>query len=415
MRQLCSLQGALMLLAVAAVSFSVLGAWPEDSLLRGAPSRVAAAPSCPVAPACPVAPVPVAASPISAEQLALQIEAAVAKRLGSVAAPAAPVPVVAAAPAVPAVPALSLAAPSVFTYLGAAARGMQTEAEALAAAQADARALPAGAAPECAEWLSALSRRTTFTSQFGQDATIYYSFLAGKLARGEHGVYVDVGPNQPRHISNTWFLDRCLGWSGLCIEADPVLAEGLRASERTCKVVNKCASDRAATLSYVTREAQGHVAREGEAGSAQVPCAPLSEVMLAEGFARADFLSIDIEGNEVTALSNSDWDAIDIQMILIESIWSNEQLDMLLSDAGYWRTSDLAYIDDLYIRGPRLLHDPVNQANERKVNWDYALDIEKKKKRSIKREAGYLNLDATGNKVVYTGMGGFNIGGDSRV
>ena len=307
-----------------------------------------------------------------------------------------PLPAAAAAAAA----ADAAAAIAAYPYL----RGARWSAtEALALAAADARALPAGAAAECLGWLSSASRVASFTAQYGQDATIYYSFLAGKLARGERGVYVDIGANDARRFSNTWFLDRCLGWTGICFEADPDLAAKLRASERSCRVVNACANGVAGELPYVRNTPKqpysGHIAREGETADAAVACAPLSELLRAEGLARVDFLSIDIEGNEIRAMSNTDWDAVPVELVLVESAWSNEQLDMLLHDGGYWRASDISYIDDLYVRAPRLLHGAM-QTPGRVENWRHLLAEEKRKGRCVKREAG---IGQQGDSVVYTG------------
>jgi hypothetical protein len=47
-----------------------------------------------------------------------------------------------------------------------------------------------------------------------------------------------------------------------------------------------------------------------------------------------------------------------------------------------------------------------------KLNWDFIGETERRKHRCLKRE-GALTLDETGTKVVYAGMGGFSIGGDS--
>lgn len=293
--------------------------------------------------------------------------------------------------------------PAAHAYLSSAHE--TDEAGALAAAHADARALPAAAPAECHAWLSAAALQPSFTSQYGQDATVYYSFLAGKLARGERGFYVDVGANAPRTLSNTWFLDRCLGWRGVCFEADPGLAAALQLSERTCTVVNKCASDRVAPLHYTAMGPGGHVARAGEAPAFLVPCAPLSDLLREANVSHVDFLSIDIEGNEINALSNTNWDAVPIQLVLVESAWSNEQLDMLLSDAGFWRVSDLSYLDDLYIRAPRLLHSRPYHAQWRAAMWQYITQGEKRKKRCIKRE-GALTLSADGSNVIYSNGGG---------
>jgi hypothetical protein len=45
-------------------------------------------------------------------------------------------------------------------------------------------------------------------------------------------------------------------------------------------------------------------------------------------------------------------------------------LDMLLNDAGFWKVSDIAYLDDVYIRAPKLMKF-ANDGKVRKVNWDF--------------------------------------------
>ena len=81
---------------------------------------------------------------------------------------------------------------------------------------------------------------------------------------------------------------------------------------------------------------------------------------------------------------------------------------MLLADAGFWRVSDIGYQDDLYVRGPRLLHNS-QQTTIRIQNWNYILDLEKVKGRCIKREGG-ISADVSGNSIAYAGKGGFRIG-----
>ncbi len=58
---------------------------------------------------------------------------------------------------------------------------------------------------------------------------------------------MDIGANNPKELSNTYFLEKCMGWKGICIEADPGLAAVLRA-ERACTVVNLCADSRTCLL-----------------------------------------------------------------------------------------------------------------------------------------------------------------------
>jgi hypothetical protein len=38
------------------------------------------------------------------------------------------------------------------------------------------------------------------------------------------GTYIDLAAYHPRKHSNTYMLDVCYGWKGICIEADPAKA-----------------------------------------------------------------------------------------------------------------------------------------------------------------------------------------------
>jgi hypothetical protein len=54
-----------------------------------------------------------------------------------------------------------------------------------------------------------------FHAQWGEDR-----WLAENLRLPDTGVFVDVGAGDGRRGSNTLYLEN-LGWSGLCIDADP--------------------------------------------------------------------------------------------------------------------------------------------------------------------------------------------------
>ena len=256
----------------------------------------------------------------------------------------------------------------------------------LSRAAADALHLPVGAPPERTTWLTSQTLLPGFTSQFGQDSTIYYNFFAGRLAAGAPpGFFVDIGANNPKELSNTYFLEKCMGWKGICIEADPGLAAVLRA-ERACTVVNLCADSVRKDVPFVMAGSSGHVASSNkEDGAVMIPCAPLASVLKEHGVGHVDFLTIDIEGNELSALIGYEWDAIPIEMLLIESAWSSEMLDMLLSDAGMWRVSDIGYLDDLYMRRAPLLMVP-RAFRGRQQNWEFLRGIEKNRKKSFKRD-----------------------------
>ena len=74
-----------------------------------------------------------------------------------------------------------------------------------------------------------------FLSQYKQDAFFFNNFARCKE---EPGLYLDLGAYRPVRWSDTWLLDKCLGWRGACVEADAEQAAPFR-TERGCTVVVK--------------------------------------------------------------------------------------------------------------------------------------------------------------------------------
>ena len=61
------------------------------------------------------------------------------------------------------------------------------------------------------------SDASLFSSQCGQDAFLDTALFGG----GIHGKYLDIGCNDGRSNSNTWFFAKVRSWQGVCLEADP--------------------------------------------------------------------------------------------------------------------------------------------------------------------------------------------------
>lgn len=76
-------------------------------------------------------------------------------------------------------------------------------------------------------------------SQAGQDR-----FVWEVLGPRDHGTFLDIGANHPVEKNNTWALER-MGWTGICVEADPACAKLLR-EQRKATVIE----DDATRLDY---------------------------------------------------------------------------------------------------------------------------------------------------------------------
>ena len=165
--------------------------------------------------------------------------------------------------------------------------------------------LNASAAAACALSMS--------TSMQAEDVLMLPTLLAG--TRGKPGTFVELGAFDGVKFSNTLMLEKCFGWQGLLIEANPESFAKLNASARTAHKLYSavCAAatrpptvritlDGGTTAGDITRLSKGRQQRR--AGRAvDVPCRPLQELMTAYGFDGADLLSLDVEGSEDSVLA----------------------------------------------------------------------------------------------------------------
>eukprot|EP00928_Gymnodinium_smaydae_P037932 TRINITY_DN26272_c0_g1_i1.p1 TRINITY_DN26272_c0_g1~~TRINITY_DN26272_c0_g1_i1.p1 ORF type:complete len:571 (-),score=114.08 TRINITY_DN26272_c0_g1_i1:202-1878(-) len=186
---------------------------------------------------------------------------------------------------------------------------------------------------------------TSPAAEFSQDWFVLWNFLRGKNGSfvGD-GIYVDIGANFPFEYSNTVVLDRCLGWRGICVEANPGLRPWLDAY-RSCQVITKCVADSDA----VERPFYG---RDGGFSFA-VNCSTLAGILDGAGLRgrRIDVLSIDVEHGELGVLQGINLSEWDIRTIIIEvgrgARWLEVETELLVH--GYAKVAVLGR-DCVYVR-----------------------------------------------------------------
>lgn len=140
-------------------------------------------------------------------------------------------------------------------------------------------------------------------------------FVRDFFADRRGGFFVDVGAGPWRERSNTCFLEKELGWSGLAVDALPELADDYRLHRPRTKFFAAFVSDvadRQATL-HVGENAlfsSGESAFTNDytdiAREVRVRTVTLDGLLAAEGVERIDFLSMDIELHEPQALAGFD-------------------------------------------------------------------------------------------------------------
>jgi hypothetical protein len=157
-------------------------------------------------------------------------------------------------------------------------------------------------------------------SQFGQDNVLYMIF---KDYRG--GVFLDLAACYPKLLSNTYYLETCLAWTGFCVEADPRKIVDL-VKNRTCQVVPECVTENRQIVNFGSDAIKGtnSIHEHKKKGSVELTCEPLHTLLTKYGAPRRiDFMSLDIEGSEDGALLSIGPYTVDIMTIELAHLRKN--------------------------------------------------------------------------------------------
>ncbi|MDD5762452.1 MAG: FkbM family methyltransferase [bacterium] len=158
----------------------------------------------------------------------------------------------------------------------------------------------------------------------------------------EEGIFVEVGANDPKSLSQTWFLEK-MGWRGVLVEPLPDLAEGLRRERR-----NSMVFEVAVSAPGKTGEADFHVAgafsslaqnvkdNAVDYGTVlRVKVVTLDSVLEEAKIRKVDFLSVDTEGTEVDVFRGFDIGRYRPALILVEDAVFGLKLHRHLKSSRY--------------------------------------------------------------------------------
>lgn len=175
------------------------------------------------------------------------------------------------------------------------------------------------------------------------------------FADRREGVFLDVGAFDYKTNSNTYYLDRHLGWSGVAVDAQPAFAEGYRRHRPRTRFYNFFVSDRSDedAVFYVVRDRpQLSTAHRGQlAGrdheAREVPTITLDDLLERDGVDRIDFLTMDIERWEPQALAGFDIARFKPALVCIESHEAvNAEILRYFSRHGYERIDAYLSLDE---------------------------------------------------------------------
>jgi len=170
------------------------------------------------------------------------------------------------------------------------------------------------------------------------------------------GVFLDVGAYHYKNGSNTYYLEKELGWSGIAIDANGEFARGYRENRPKTIFFNFFVSDKSDEKAdfYVVRD-PGHLTKSTavpefvkgrKTEEIKVPTITLNDLLAKLGVRKIDFLNIDIELWEPHALAGFDIEKYRPDLVCIEAHRQvRDQLLVYFSAHGYVRLDQYFFFD----------------------------------------------------------------------
>jgi FkbM family methyltransferase len=207
-------------------------------------------------------------------------------------------------------------------------------------------------------------------SQLGQDIFALAHTLRNRQTK--HGFFVEIGASDGVRFSNTWLMEKHLGWQGIL--AEPAKSRHLELKRnRTCHIDTRAVFEETGILmnfldidsksGYAELSGLKDYSLNDDRGSIRNEMAThydVSTVSLNDLFATynappyINFLSIDTEGSELQVLNSVDLNQYSFDVICIEHNFNKiiqDKIYKLLSKAGYTRVhQESSAWDDWYTK-----------------------------------------------------------------
>jgi hypothetical protein len=156
------------------------------------------------------------------------------------------------------------------------------------------------------------------------------------------GYFLDLAANDATHLSNTYVLERRFGWTGLCVEPNPMYWENLGFRDG-CQVVAAVVGSTRMEQVYFRFSAGDHGGIAGAGfdngpkfkSSSEIKCTVTLDEILTRFQAprHIDYLSLDVEGAEEFIMKNFPFDRYHISIMTTER--PSKSLQDLLAKRGF--------------------------------------------------------------------------------
>lgn len=193
------------------------------------------------------------------------------------------------------------------------------------------------------------------TAMFSRSHIYYYIFTRHFRNLQRPGFYVDITSNHPINASSTYFFDRCLGWSGLCIEPNGDYFEPIF-RERSCTLIPTCISNQdGSKVQFNFRGEQGGILSTDYKFKKkkhflnivrELRCTTMEKVCHQYGITNIDYMNLDVEGHELEVLKAFNFSNTNIKIISIESGPKDAKIQKFLEEKGYLRITISSSIEE---------------------------------------------------------------------
>ncbi|CAE7532321.1 unnamed protein product [Symbiodinium natans] len=142
----------------------------------------------------------------------------------------------------------------------------------------------------------------------------------------DHPVFLEMGGYDGWHETNTHFLEQCLGWKGILIEANPRMFKRMKQLRPGTLNIRSAICREAGHVKFAGNHPGAHIATElDDSGYTVAPCRPLREFLSSLNVSRIDFFSLDVEGFELQVAESVDWSQFSAAFLVVEELSKHQQ------------------------------------------------------------------------------------------
>lgn len=156
-----------------------------------------------------------------------------------------------------------------------------------------------------------------------------------ELVAIDRGVFVEAGAHDGYTQSNTYYLERFRGWSGVLVEAVPALAAkaaARRPASHVAQVALVGPEHAGPTVPISFADLMSHIGEPGESTAratadqgldpytVEVPARTLDGVLDDAAIGAVDLMVLDLEGNELDALRGLDRERHPVSWLVVEML-----------------------------------------------------------------------------------------------